>query len=73
MRFNGIERPALGKLDMLHHARDLADLRAPPANRFEALSGDRKGQYAIRVNDLWRLCFTWSEEGPADVELVDYH
>lgn len=72
-RFNGIEKPALRKLDMLHHARDLGDLRAPPANRLEALSGDRKGQYSIRVNDQWRLCFVWTEEGPADVELVDYH
>ena len=72
-RFGGIEKPALRKLDMLHQARDVGDLRAPPANRLEALSGDRKGQYSIRVNDQWRLCFIWTEEGPADVELIDYH
>jgi toxin HigB-1 len=72
-RFSGIEKPALRKLDMLHHARDLADLRAPPANRLEALSGDRRGQHSIRVNDQWRICFTWTTEGPADVEIVDYH
>lgn len=72
-RFSGIEKPALRKLDMLHHARDLNDLRAAPANRLEALSGDRRGQHAIRVNDQWRICFTWTKEGPADVEIVDYH
>ena len=72
-RFGGIERQARRKLDMLHGARELADLRAPPANRLEALSGDRKGQHSIRINDQWRLCFTWTKEGPANVEIVDYH
>ena len=72
-RFSGIEKQALRKLDMLHTARDLNDLRAPPANRLEALAGDRRGQYSIRINDQWRICFTWTEEGPADVEIVDYH
>ena len=72
-RFSAIAKPALRKLDMLHQARDLNDLRAPPANRLEALSGDRKGQHSIRINDQWRLCFTWTKEGPADVEIVDYH
>jgi toxin HigB-1 len=72
-RFGGIEKQALRKLDLLHAARSLDDLRAPPANRLEALSGDRRGQYSIRINDQWRICFTWTKEGPADVEIVDYH
>lgn len=74
-RFSGIEKPALRKLDMLmlHQARDINDLRAPPANRLEALAGDRKGQHSIRINDQWRLCSTWTKEGPANVEIVDYH
>jgi proteic killer suppression protein len=61
------------KLVMLDAARKLDDLRAPPANRLEALKGDRAGQYSIRVNDQFRLCFIWTEEGPAEVEFVDYH
>lgn len=61
------------KLVMLNAARFLEDLRAPPANRLEALKGDRVGQYSIRVNDQFRLCFIWTEEGPAEVECVDYH
>ena len=72
-RFSGIEKPALRKLDMLHGANDLGDLRVPPANRLEALAGDRKGQHSIRINDQWRICFVWTKEGPADVEIVDYH
>jgi proteic killer suppression protein len=56
-----------------HTARQLNDLRAPPANRLEALTGSRRGQYSIRINDQWRICFTWTKEGPADVEIVDYH
>ncbi len=72
-RFSGIEKQALRKLDMLHHARGLYDLRAPPANRLEALTGDRRGQYSIRINNQWRVCFKWTEEGPANVEIVDYH
>jgi toxin HigB-1 len=71
--FGGIEKPALRMLDMLHHARNLNDLRAPPANRLEALAGDRRGQHSIRINDQWRICFIWTAEGPADVEIVDYH
>ena len=51
----------------------LNDLRAPPANRLEALKGDRRGQYSIRINDQYRLCFTWTPDGPAQVELADYH
>jgi proteic killer suppression protein len=72
-RFSGFEKQALRKLDMLHQARDLNDLRAPPANRLEALVGSRRGQHSIRINDQWRICFVWTEEGPANVEVVDYH
>jgi toxin HigB-1 len=72
-RFSGIEKQALRKLDMLHQAQGLNDLRAPPANRLEALVGDRRGQHSIRINDQWRICFVWTEEGPANVEIVDYH
>jgi proteic killer suppression protein len=72
-RFSGIEKQALRKLDMLHHARTLGDLRAPPANRLEALAGERRGQHSIRINDQWRICFTWTKEGPSHVEIVDYH
>jgi proteic killer suppression protein len=72
-RFSGIEKQAQRKLDMLHGARDLADLRAPPGNRLEALSRDRLGQHSIRINDQWRICFRWTKEGASDVEIVDYH
>jgi toxin HigB-1 len=61
------------KLAMLDAANTLADLRKPPANHLEALSGDRAGQHSIRVNDQFRLCFRWTPRGPTDVELVDYH
>jgi toxin HigB-1 len=72
-QFSGIEKQALRKLDMLHNARHLGDLRTPPANRLEALAGDRRGQHSIRINDQWRICFTWTKEGPANVEIVDCH
>jgi toxin HigB-1 len=72
-RFSGIEKAARRKLDMLNAARDLRDLRSPPANKLEALAGDRKGQHSIRINDQWRVCFVWTKEGPSDVEIVDYH
>ena len=72
-RFTGIEKQALRKLDMLHNARNLNDLRAPPGNRLEALAGNRRGQHSIRINDQWRICFKWTKEGPANVEIVDYH
>jgi proteic killer suppression protein len=72
-RFSGIEKQALRKLDMLEQARNLNDLRVPPANRLEALAGDRRGQHSIRINDQWRICFIWTEEGPANVEITDYH
>ena len=61
------------KLDQLNAARVLEDLRAPPANRLEALKGDRRGQHSIRINDQLRICFTWSPTGPSGVEIVDYH
>lgn len=73
--FSGIQRAAQLKLDRLDAATSLRDLGALPGNRFEALSGDRKGQYSIRINDQWRICFEWAEgdSGPSDVEIVDYH
>ena len=61
------------KLDQLNQAEILKDLRAPPANRLEALKGDRKGQHSIRINDQYRVCFRWTDAGPKDVEIVDYH
>jgi proteic killer suppression protein len=73
--FSGIERVARLKLDRLEAAVELRDLSALPGNRLEALKGDRKGQYSIRVNDQWRICFEWptGSPGPANVEIVDYH
>lgn len=72
-RFVNIERPALRKLKQLDLARQLEDLRAPPANHLEALRKSRLGQHSIRVNDQWRVCFVWTPEGAKDVEIVDYH
>jgi proteic killer suppression protein len=72
-RFSGIEVPARRKLDVLNAAQALRDLAAVPGNRLEALAGDRRGQHSIRVNDQWRICFLWTTEGPANVEIVDYH
>ena len=69
----GIETVAMRKLAMLHRAATLTDLRVPPGNRLEALKGKRKGQHSIRINDQWRICFTWTEAGPQGVEIVDYH
>lgn len=68
-----IERAALRKLVQLDLAQTLDDMRVPPGNRLEALSGDRKGQWSVRINDQFRLCFRWTAEGPEDVEIVDYH
>lgn len=65
-------RVAQRKLAMVHAARALADLKAPPANRLEALKGDRAGQHSIRINDQWRICFVWND-GAENVEIVDYH
>jgi toxin HigB-1 len=66
-------RVARRKLRYLNAADDLGDLASPPGNRLEALVGNRKGQHSIRINDQFRICFVWSAEGPADVEIVDYH
>jgi len=73
--FSGMERSARLKLDRLEAATSLADLAALPGNRFEALHGDRRGQYSIRINDQWRVCFEWpsGSPGPSNVEIVDYH
>lgn len=72
-KFKNIERVARRKLLQLHAVTVLSNLRVPPGNRLEALSGDRKGQYSIRINDQWRVCFVWYEDGVHDVEIVDYH
>lgn len=69
----GIQSVARRKLRMLHNAQSLLDLRAPPANRLEALRGDRAGQYSIRINDQWRVCFRWLGGDAYDVQIVDYH
>ncbi len=72
-RFRAIERVARRKLLYLHRAKRLEDLRVPPGNRLEALKGDRRGQYSIRINDQWRICFRWKDGDALDVEIVDYH
>jgi toxin HigB-1 len=72
-RFVAFERVAQRKLLQLRVSSTLDDLRAPPGNRLEPLSGDRRGQHSIRINDQFRLCFTWSNGGADDVEIVDYH
>lgn len=72
-RFVNIESTAMRKLAILNRAGRLDDLRVPPGNRLEALKGDRRGQYSIRVNDQFRICFVWAATGPAEVEIVDYH
>ncbi|MES2562549.1 MAG: type II toxin-antitoxin system RelE/ParE family toxin [Pseudomonadota bacterium] len=73
--FSGFARQAEMKLDQLESAASLRDLAVLPGNRFEALKGDRKGQYSIRINDQWRVCFEWPERspGPVNVIIVDYH
>jgi proteic killer suppression protein len=68
-----LQEAARRKLRMLHNAQTLVDLRSPPANRLEALKGDRSGRYSIRINAQWRLCFVWSDGGADSVEIVDYH
>lgn len=68
-----VQRAALRKLELIHAAKDVEDLRIPPGNRLERLMGKRKGQHSIRVNAQWRICFVWTEGGAEDVELVDYH
>ena len=73
--YEPFRRQAENRLERFDAARDLADLAALPGNRFEKLAGDRKGQYSIRINDQWRICFVWPERspGPSQVEIVDYH
>jgi proteic killer suppression protein len=71
--FAGIAAVARRKLRQLEIAGRLDDLRVPPGNRLEALKGDRSGEYSIRINDQWRICFRWEEAGAEDVEIVDYH
>jgi len=68
-----IQGVALRKLRLINAARMIGDLRVPPGNRLESLKGDRAGQWSIRINDQWRICFIWDEGGPRDVEIVDYH
>ncbi len=72
-RFAAFERPARRKLLLIDAASSLDDLRVPPGNRLEALVGDRAGQYSIRINQQWRICFRWRDGDAHDVEIVDYH
>ena len=71
--FRSIERVARRRLLYLHRARHLEDLRVPPGNHLEGLKGDRKGQYNIRINDQWRICFSWKDADAYNVEITDYH
>lgn len=68
-----IQQVALRKLRMINNAKSINDLRIPPANRLEKLSGNRTGQYSIRINDQWRICFAWKDGDAVDVEITDYH
>jgi proteic killer suppression protein len=70
---NQIWSVAFRKLDQLDSAVELVDLATPPGNHLEALAGDRKGQHSIRINDQYRICFIWTQSGPSDVEITDYH
>ncbi len=70
---HGIQRAALRKLLILDAAETVDDLRVPPGNRLEKLKGDRAGSYSVRINEQWRICFRWTDAGPEDVEIVDYH
>ena len=72
-RFEGFRAQAERRLQILASAVKLEDLMMLPSNRFEALSGGRKGQYSIRINEQWRVCFEWKEDGPHSVEITDYH
>jgi proteic killer suppression protein len=72
-RFRAIETVATRKLAMLDAAKTLDFMRSPPGNRLEALKGDRAGQWSVRINDQWRVCFVWTDLGPDEVEIVDYH
>ncbi len=68
-----IQRPALRKLKIIDAATVLDTLRVPPGNRLEALKGDRRGQHSIRINEQWRICFTWNQSDAFEVEIIDYH
>ena len=68
-----LQRQAQRKLMMINNSSDLNDLRVPPGNRLESLAGDREGQFSIRINDQWRICFTWDDGDAYQVEIVDYH
>ena len=70
---NDIQRVALRKLRMINHSQNLQDLKVPPGNRLEELKGKRKGQFSIRINDQWRICFKWQNNNAHEVEIVDYH
>jgi len=72
-RWGNVLNVATRKLAMLNAATELRDLRSPPGNRLEALQGNRAGQHSIRINDQWRICFVWTDAGPTQVEIVDYH
>lgn len=72
-RWGNILSVATRKLTMLNAATELRDLRSPPGNRLEPLQGNRAGQHSIRINDQWRICFVWTDAGPTQVEIVDYH
>lgn len=73
IRWTNVIQIAKRKLDMVHYAAELDDLRAPPGNKLEMLKGDLKGFYSIRINDQWRVVFRWSDAGPSDVMITDYH
>jgi proteic killer suppression protein len=68
-----IQQSALRKLRMINNAKNINDLRSPPANRLEKLKGDRKGQLSVRINDQWRICFVWQEGEVYEIEITDYH
>jgi proteic killer suppression protein len=72
-QFSAFKKAAERKLAMLDSATEIRDLLAPPANRLEKLKGNRAGQHSIRINDQWRICFVWKEDGPHEVEITDYH
>ncbi|MBC7420570.1 MAG: type II toxin-antitoxin system RelE/ParE family toxin [Bdellovibrio sp.] len=71
--WHNVSKVALRKLDMLHYAAKLTDLKSPPNNRLEALKGKLKGKYSIRINVQWRIVFRWTDLGPTEVEIMDYH
>ena len=71
--FRGIQAAAERKIQLLDSAVSIESLRSPPGNRLEALTGDRNGQHSIRINGQWRVCFVWEDDGPSNVEIVDYH